>query len=812
MRRVRIPIIIAAALLSFVWRGEAASISGKVTDQKDGQPIRSAKITALTIASGSADSLVYQAFSDSSGRYALTGLVNGAYALWCEHENYVTAFRRITVTNDSNLVGINFQLAPRIVPIENRVTGIVFDSQSNAPIANARIYLWTQSDTNGHAGSVLGTTSDANGRYEFRAVHPSGEYVLLAAASGYQPFQSNTLIVADTTVINFDIPLDPIGNAGPATLTGHVWEARSDSTNSIPIAGAEIRLIGFGANRDSLEYRTTTDADGKYIIENIPPGIGTVYVTATGYLPKSANLLALSSGVTTLDFYLPPEQFIPRGAISGKVFFEATGLPVSGVIIHVLSVQGAHGATAVTDSLGEYSAQIPEGNYVVSCQVRVNNQPAYQEFYDNVLSFAEATIVTVKANETTDNIDFGIPDLRTVPKNVTIRGKVLAEHGTPLENATVVVRSTRAPDSLQIAAQTNSRGEYTIITPSVRNAVLVLFAQASKAGYATEYYNNRPALFLADPIVIFSDTTLDNIDFSLAPLSSNLSVRGSVTNAAGAPLRSAFVVSSNLATGEIAFTFTDSQGNYAVGNLKPLNHIILFAADGYVPEFYDDASLWEQARPVFPANPLSGINAILTPIVPDSGSGALAGVVRDPNSLPLSSVLIIARNASGKAVGFDLTDGQGMYQIAGFAGGRYTLQATKVRFRSQVGEVLYSPNAAGTQLANFTLEHATTSVETTDEQEALPVEFELGANYPNPFNPSTTIYFGLPQAQEVRLAVYNLLGHEVKELLNGYVEAGRHNFEWNGTDNAGKPVASGIYFYALQAGQTKLVRKMVLSK
>ncbi len=811
MRRVRIPIIIAAALLSFVWRNEAASISGKVTDQRNGQPIGSAKITALTIASGSADSLVYQAFSDSSGRYALTGLINGAYTLWCEHENYTTAFRRITVTNDSNLVDIDFQLTPRIVPIDNRVTGLVFDSQTNVLIANARIFLWTQSDTNGHTGSVFGTTSDANGRYEFRAVRPSGEYVLLAAASGYQPFQSNTFSVADTGVINLNVPLVPVGNAGPATLTGQVWEARSDTTR-ILIAGAEIRLIGFGANGDSLEYRAATGRDGKYIIENIPPGIGMVFVTAIGYLQQSVNLLALPSGVTTLDFFLVKKSNIPNGFITGKVFFETTGIPILGAIINVRSVQGVHHATAITDSMGEYSAQIPEGNYVVNCRVEADSLASYEEFYDNVLSFAEATMVTVRADETTGNVNFGIPELNTFPKNVTIRGKVLAEDGTPLENATVIVRSTRAPDSLEIATQTNIRGEYTITTPRVRNAVLVFFAQAGKVGYATEYYNNRSAPFLADPIYVFGDTTITNIDFSLAPLASNLSILGSVTNEAGAPLRSAFVVTSNLATGEIAFTFTDGQGNYTLGNLRPSNHVILFAADGHVPEFYDDASLWEQARPVFPANPLSGINASLTPIVPDTGSGALAGVVRDPNFSPLSSVLIIARNASGKAVGFDLTDGQGMYQIAGFAGGHYTIQATKVRFKSQVGEVLYSPNAAGTQLANFTLQHATTSIETSEEQEALPVKFELGANYPNPFNPSTMIHFGLPHAQEVRLAVYNVLGREVKELLNGYVEVGRHNIEWNGTDNAGKPVASGIYFYALQAGQTRLVRKMVLSK
>jgi 5-hydroxyisourate hydrolase-like protein (transthyretin family) len=196
----------AAALLGFIGQSAAASISGQVTDQTNGQPVRGAKITALTTASGSPDSLVYEAFSDSSGRYALTGLINGTYTMWCEHGNYVTAFRRITVTNDSNLVGINFQLTPRTVPAENKVSGLVFDSETNAPIANAKIFLWTQSDTNGISATVYGTFSDANSRYEFRAVRPSGEYVLLAAASDYQPFQSNTLIIDDTTDINFDIP------------------------------------------------------------------------------------------------------------------------------------------------------------------------------------------------------------------------------------------------------------------------------------------------------------------------------------------------------------------------------------------------------------------------------------------------------------------------------------------------------------------------------------------------------------------------------------------------------------------------------
>ena len=95
---------------------------------------------------------------------------------------------------------------------------------------------------------------------------------------------------------------------------------------------------------------------------------------------------------------------------------------------------------------------------------------------------------------------------------------------------------------------------------------------------------------------------------------------------------------------------------------------------------------------------------------------------------------------------------------------------------------------------------------------ALPNTFALEQNYPNPFNPETQIEFSLPQSGRVELTIYNVLGRRVKDLVSGEKPAGTHTVVWDGTDADGRSVASGVYFYRLQAGSETLSRKMMLLK
>ncbi len=89
----------------------------------------------------------------------------------------------------------------------------------------------------------------------------------------------------------------------------------------------------------------------------------------------------------------------------------------------------------------------------------------------------------------------------------------------------------------------------------------------------------------------------------------------------------------------------------------------------------------------------------------------------------------------------------------------------------------------------------------------LPDEFALLQNFPNPFNPATTISFALPEASDVELIIYNIAGQEVTRLINGHFEAGVHSIEWDASAKA-----SGIYFYRLRAGDFVESKKMVLLK
>ncbi len=98
------------------------------------------------------------------------------------------------------------------------------------------------------------------------------------------------------------------------------------------------------------------------------------------------------------------------------------------------------------------------------------------------------------------------------------------------------------------------------------------------------------------------------------------------------------------------------------------------------------------------------------------------------------------------------------------------------------------------------------------EHEALPAEFILHQNEPNPFNPVTSISFDLSSRAFVTLTVYNVLGQAVVQLADEMFPAGRHEVIWDGLDARGSSVASGIYLYRLQAGQYGATRKMVLLK
>ncbi len=130
--------------------------------------------------------------------------------------------------------------------------------------------------------------------------------------------------------------------------------------------------------------------------------------------------------------------------------------------------------------------------------------------------------------------------------------------------------------------------------------------------------------------------------------------------------------------------------------------------------------------------------------------------------------------------------------------------------RGRLWAAWVDPRATGAAIWGNVIIYLPTDVD--DDKTELPVSFHLSQNYPNPFNPSTEIRFSLPKRSAIRLTVFNLLGQVVSTLADGAYSAGEYRVRWNGQDTSGEPVASGIYFYRLDAGEFTQTRKMVLLK
>ncbi|QQS35186.1 MAG: T9SS type A sorting domain-containing protein [Ignavibacteriales bacterium] len=173
------------------------------------------------------------------------------------------------------------------------------------------------------------------------------------------------------------------------------------------------------------------------------------------------------------------------------------------------------------------------------------------------------------------------------------------------------------------------------------------------------------------------------------------------------------------------------------------------------------------------------------------------------NAVQLSWVTASELNNQGFEI--ERKSANNSWQKIGFVQGNGTTSSTKtysyVDGNLQAGKYSYRLKQVD---FNGTYEY-TNVIEA--EVTPVPVKFDLAQNFPNPFNPTTTINYAIPQASNVTLKVYNMLGQEVKTLVNKFVEAGQHTVKFDAQD-----LNSGLYFYKLEAGSFNMVKKMTLLK
>jgi hypothetical protein len=573
------------------------------------------------------------------------------------------------------------------------------------------------------------------------------------------------------------------------------------------------------------------------------------YVTSIGFHYRtssesdSSNIASITLGGTAT----------PKGEISGTVTDDSTGLPIPGVRIRFYPMGGFSldilrplmDLQALTDSLGHYEAKLDTGRYLIKAvpwDGMFWKSKYRSEWYDNAPDASSATPVRVLP-DSNFTANFGLAPVIPV-SFANISGRVTDTSGVPLRNASVVFLRTLQEMNLlwSTTSMAPGLGEEEMNVEGVGHARGVLWrggtdslgnyqarvisgksyiALASKFGYIPEYFNNKSNPQDADIIVVTKDTT--GIDFSLSPNPAyQNSISGLVKDSLGARVPSRIVLFPvrHTPAARTRFAHTDSLGVYTISNVLTGKYFVLaIPFSGYAPAFYKNGAYgirrWKDADTVNIEGDVSGIDIGVVPIN-STGFVRLSGTVRSSDGTMLEGVGVVATISTGDVVGYGLTDGSGNYTIDGLTAGMITLSVDKEDYNSTEGSMSIPAGTYSRDNVNFTLSPATvTSVSPAID---LPTGYSLKQNYPNPFNPSTKISFDIPVLSTVTLKIFNVIGQEVRTLVHGTLPAGRQELVWNGTDDAGRTLASGVYFYSLSAlplsggNGFSEIRKMVLLK
>ncbi len=576
----------------------------------------------------------------------------------------------------------------------------------------------------------------------------------------------------------------------------------------------------------------------------------TYYVTA---LVLTRDTTVLESQMSNLDsLTLAPNPDRPRGVIAGTVVDSISGKPIPFVRVTFIRPYAFMmmrmlppewmAPTALTDSLGRYRADVDTGTYLISATpwLAAANLPQFlPEWYKDARTPDKAAPVTV-AEEDTVTVNF---DLERVapPIVLSLRGTVSDTAGNPLKGAVVAVfRSVQDVHQAGPMAPALEPGDiggmnvegfgfcrgvvWTGLTDSLgRYQAKVIAGRpvivgAARRFYLPQFYDHKRGPDEADVLVPGSDTT--GIDFALSLIPQvNNSVSGMVRDSTGTGVPSHVLlipVPPQRAALVLRFAETDSTGTFRIANVLAGKYFALaLPFDTYAPAFFKAGAFgvmhWRLADTLRVSGDVTGITIGVVP-VRANGIAAVHGRLlaaamlgKVEAGVPLAGVNVYLQDPQGTIAGYGLTDNTGMFAAGNVAPGTYSLIVEKAGYNSPSGAVTVSPVDYSVTVPDITLSpDVSTGVDTAPDVATM---LRLEQNYPNPFNPSTVIRYALASPVKVSLKVFNLLGEEVGSLVNALQPAGNYQVQFDG-----RSLASGVYFFRLQAGSFTEVKRMVLMK
>lgn len=820
--------IILSLIVSNLYAGK---LSGVVTNQ-DSQPVANANVTAFGFVPSSGDSLFEMTTTNENGQFSFDQLVSGTYFLHAQSSqgqtnDYTGPFE---IESSSDITDVQLTIH-EVQKTTGTVSGQV-KTENDTPISRVTLELVRQATDSKSFRAYTG--SNENGNFSFPGVL-AGEYKLSAYhPQGFKKEYENIITVEANQEITDIVVIYTQDDLEFGSVSGAV---KTDA--GLPLEGVTVKVKTLGLDfmlTDSSIYNvltTVTDAEGRYSFAQVVPG--NCWITSNhpvGGVIQVNDVVVVGSQATTVADIIYPASEIVSGTVTGTVMIGSNGKPAIGARLEFIQVGPdstfSNSAPLTTDNSGQYTATLSPGKYIVQCQYFDTDVDYFFQYYENTKDMASATEIAVIAEQTVENIDFNIPEPLVLPE-VTISGQVTDEQGSPLQGAVVdlifqPVLYSFCYDSLMLddaTTTTDADGKYSFLLKNVKSPVTKIVVSATVGGYLREFYNDQKEYYLADVLVPGELAAFENIDFTLSkePAAVPYTISGAVTDETGAAIAGAEVTAYHANDYCVVSTRTNSDGEYELENLYEGNYVVQFYAPGFIPEFYDNKENWELADQLTPNQSLVNVNAALTSFEADSSLDKILGQVTDGDGTALGGVLVTVKNGQGKTVGFDFSDSNGSYRIEGIKNGQLTVDANRVQYKYKSDALNLSASKSATKVYHISLEKAgaTSSIAAGVEQKGLPANLELKGNYPNPFNPETTIRFSLSQPARVTVKIYNIVGQEVTHLTNGRMEAGFHSLKWAATNNLGAKVQSGVYFYQITAfsdnnTKTMKIGRMILIK
>lgn len=816
---------------------QADSLTGRVTDEQ-GNAIEGAAVTAWHLTDSTA---YYATTTDLDGRYTLDVVVAGAYQLRVVQVGFELAMQAIEVSGTNDTATYDFVLIARsddgggdtptdptgggggapvdstgsgVSPGSARVVGIVRDANTGLPIQDTAIrFEGTGSDL-----AIVQTSTWENGFFDLGL--GAGLYTLTVRSAGFETYApADVWDLQAGTTDTLELVLNP-QFSNYAAVAGQVVDVQN---RSVPEAQV---FLNYTETLPSGEvtgrgYITQADANGAFRFEDVVPLMYELVIRADGFDLQTAELdVADGAEVAYTATVMRPGDVSsgnPDNAtetVTGRVVFDGSGAPAPRKTVGLLGMNGRNTHTQ-TLADGTFSVDVESGDYfMIVSDSSPDSAFAYWEYYDDVSSIADATLLSVANGQVLDpsgsaiaNIEMGIPDFNQ-PINIEVRGTVTDATGQAVEGVEIAVTNYHWNGEIRTAI-TDGSGQYTVNLDVYYQSLLV---SAEKEGYGLVYYPDQAAAYLSSAVAVdFQSPTIEGIDFVLTASGSvgspiGNAIAGQVVDERGAVVPGALVTSFSAGSDAVFYTHTDATGMYELDGLPAGEYYVLFASDDHAPQFNGNTDSWVETSPIQVEGIVPEVNARLGGLNrPLGGTETVTGRTHGSDNRAVSGALVTLRNPQG-LVAYTFSDVKGGYLIENINPGTYTVRVEKVGLDIQEEEVLVNRNAASRQVMDFSLTTAASTV--IDAPLAPPQVFTLDRNYPNPFNPTTTIQYTLQQGGQVSLKVFDAQGRLVTTMVEEMQQANTYSVVFE----APAHLPSGIYFMTLQVQGTSQTRPIVLLK